>query len=400
MREKNKISQNILELANFVSVSKEKYNPASGKDFLCVELEHIDKETGILNGHTRSLLQASIKNRFYKGDVLFGKLRPNLRKYAQPDFDGVCSTEIWVLNTDPKKCSKDFLFYLIQSERFIQTACKTTGSKMPRADWEFLSQEPFYLPPLAEQKKIAAILRTWDDAIEKAEQVKEKKARLWKGQRALALFELGKKFGFSDIGEATSAIVGGGTPSRSIEKYWNGNIPWVSVKDMVAPVLSDTQEHISEIALKESASNLIPAYTPIVSTRMAVGRTVYFTVDVAINQDLKACVPKKEYNPRFLFHCLRSLEGKMASFGTGSTVNGITLDVLREQIIPNPDTNHQLSFVALADSRENEINLIEKKINLLKSQKRGLMQKLLTGAWPVQADSSEEPSNKKEKKHA
>lgn len=59
-----------------------------------------------------------------------------------------------------------FLYYLVQSPKFIYIACKTTGSKMPRADWNYLSLEVFYLPSLLEQQKIANILRAWDKGIE------------------------------------------------------------------------------------------------------------------------------------------------------------------------------------------------------------------------------------------
>ena len=92
-----------------------KYDPDTSAEALrCVELEHVSQETGRLLGYVDSKLQRSVKNRFAAGDVLFGKLRPYLRKYLKAPFDGACSTEIWVLNG--KKVTNDFLFYLVQSE--------------------------------------------------------------------------------------------------------------------------------------------------------------------------------------------------------------------------------------------------------------------------------------------
>ena len=277
----------------------------------------------------------------------------------------------------------EFIYQLLQSDRYYNQVRRNLGATINSINTSDLYEFTFPLPPLPEQRKIAAILRTWDEGIEKLEKIRLKKLFLWKAQRTNLLKRLGRTFGFSEIGSVTSAVVGGGTPSRSNEEYWDGTIPWVSVKDLIAPVLSDTQEHISEKALKESASNLIPAFTPIVATRMAVGRAAYFTVDVAINQDLKALIPKKEYSPRYLFHCLRALEGKLAALGTGSTVNGITLDILREQLVPKADKNTQSIFINIADQNENELNILHEQIVRIKSQKRGLMQKLLTGKWPV-----------------
>jgi len=144
-----------VEFHEIATLSKKKFNPQKQTmDEPCIELEHIEKETGRLLGTISSAGQLSTKNTFRIGDVLFGKLRPNLRKYINCDFSGVCSSEIWVLNAQ-KQTYSSFLFYLIQQEKFIRSACITSGSKMPRADWSVVSEVPFPLPPLPEQKTIA-----------------------------------------------------------------------------------------------------------------------------------------------------------------------------------------------------------------------------------------------------
>jgi type I restriction enzyme S subunit len=273
-----------------------------------------------------------------------------------------------------------FVYQLIKS---INLSKSSEASGVPS-----LNRDTFYsikveIPSLSEQQKIASILRTWDDAIEKLEKIYLKEIKFWKIQRSRILSQFGRKFGFSTIGKMTKAIIGGGTPNRQNPLYWQGNIPWVSVKDLVSSVLSNTQEKISQEALKKSASKLIPAFTPIMATRMAVGKTVYFTVDVAINQDLKAFAPSDHCEARYLFHCLRTLEEKISTLGAGSTVNGVTLDVIRKQAVPEPDKKTQLAFIDFADSSEERIEMIKKLINLMKFQKRGLMQKLLTGKWQV-----------------
>jgi len=107
-----------------------------------------------------------IKNRFSKGDVLFGKLRPYLRKYFFANFDGVCSTEIWAIRAKENVCRRKFLFYIIQSHSFNLAANVTSGTKMPRSDWKYVSEVPFALPSLQEQRKIAAVLNSCDKEIE------------------------------------------------------------------------------------------------------------------------------------------------------------------------------------------------------------------------------------------
>ncbi len=72
---------------------------------------------------------------FQKGDVLFGKLRPYLSKFLMAEFDGVCTTEIWVLKTQNETVNK-FLYQLVQNEKIVEAANLSTGTKMPRADWK------------------------------------------------------------------------------------------------------------------------------------------------------------------------------------------------------------------------------------------------------------------------
>ncbi|MFN8688629.1 MAG: hypothetical protein ACK5XL_01375, partial [Cyclobacteriaceae bacterium] len=71
----------ILEFGEFSELSKGKYNPVESENIPCLELEHFDQETGVINGSVKSASQKSTKNVFKKGQILFGKLRPYLRKY-------------------------------------------------------------------------------------------------------------------------------------------------------------------------------------------------------------------------------------------------------------------------------------------------------------------------------
>ena len=96
---------------------------------------------------------------------MFGKLRPYLRKYYRAKFDGVCTSEIWVLR--PKAVSSKFLYSLVQGHLFNRTANIQSGSKMPRSDWNIVSQSSFMIPFSSdEQQKIAAFLSSIDTKIE------------------------------------------------------------------------------------------------------------------------------------------------------------------------------------------------------------------------------------------
>ena len=146
------------ELDDIAMISKSKYNPTkSNKTYKCIELEHIAQEDGRILGYVNSKEQNSIKNKFDSGDILFGKLRPYLKKYWISNFEGVCSSEIWVLKA--RKISNSFLYRIVQSEKFNNIANVSSGSKMPRADWNYMSSTIFLVPKLNEQEKIANDLK-------------------------------------------------------------------------------------------------------------------------------------------------------------------------------------------------------------------------------------------------
>ncbi len=141
-----------------------KYNPQNATGFIkCIELEHLASETGRLLGFIDGSQSGSIKNVFNKGDILFGKLRPYLKKYLQAPFNGVCSSEIWVLKGED--ISNDFLYWIVQTNSFIDLANQSSGSKMPRADWSIVENGIFSFPSRPEQEKITSFLSLIDEKI-------------------------------------------------------------------------------------------------------------------------------------------------------------------------------------------------------------------------------------------
>ena len=127
-------------ISSVISNKSKKYDPIKAiEDLPCIELEQLSKQTGEILDTISAKDQKSIKNIFDENSVLFGKLRPYLRKFARPDFKGVCSSEIWVLKS--KKLQPDFLFQYIQTDNFFELTQIQAGSKMPRADWESISKK-------------------------------------------------------------------------------------------------------------------------------------------------------------------------------------------------------------------------------------------------------------------
>ena len=156
----------LLKLKEFAELVNQPYQPSSDENLNYIGLEHIEQQTLRLNGIGNSSDVISQKHKFKAGDILFGKLRPYFRKVVRPSFNGVCSTDIWVVRAKPG-FDQSFLFYFLANQRFID-ACNSSssGTRMPRADWNHLSETLWELPSLPEQKSIAEILSALDDKIE------------------------------------------------------------------------------------------------------------------------------------------------------------------------------------------------------------------------------------------
>ena len=137
---------------------------SSDPDLPQVEYEDIISGEGTLNKDLRDKEGGKTGIKFYAGDVLYGKLRPYLMNWLYPQFNGVAVGDFWVLRAT--ECDSSFLYRLIQTDSFQRLANVSSGSKMPRADWNLISQSFFAVPvDHAEQKVIAKSLAELDSLI-------------------------------------------------------------------------------------------------------------------------------------------------------------------------------------------------------------------------------------------
>jgi len=155
----------VRELDDCAYLNNERFDPLSEAQRYYIGLEHIEPSNPNLNSFGLSDETSSHKTCFSKGDILFGKLRPYLRKVAQSSFSGVCSTDILVLR--PKEGMKDrFLLWLLSSEPVIAHAIRTSiGTKMPRTSWELMKSEKLPIPSVNEQIRISYVLDAQEQRI-------------------------------------------------------------------------------------------------------------------------------------------------------------------------------------------------------------------------------------------
>jgi len=141
-------------------------------------------------------------------------------------------------------------------------------------------------------------------------------------------------------------VIGGGTPSKANPAYWVGPIPWLTVKDMRTRRPADSVDHITEAAVRDSSTNIIPPDTVIIATRVGLGKVIRVPYPAAINQDLKALIPKPDVDKSYLEYWIVSIANYLESIGSGTTVKGIRLEQLRSLPFPLAPLNQQKRIVS------------------------------------------------------
>ena len=186
-------------------------------------------------------------------------------------------------------------------------------------------------------------------------------------------FELPVGWAFSRLGDLLLSIRSGGTPSKQNPAYWGGDIPWASVKDLgFGEPLTDTQDRITIEGL-HAGSQLAPAGSILICTRMGLGKIGEALIDVAINQDLKAVQLGAGVDKQHFINFFKTL----SVVGSGMTVAGIKQDELLSFVVPVPPAAEQSRIVTRVEALMRLCDALEAKGQLEAAQHAQLVSTLL-----------------------
>ena len=141
-------------------------------------------------------------------------------------------------------------------------------------------------------------------------------------------------------------ILSGGTPSTKNAAYWQGDIPWITSADIVDIRTAIPRKYITETAVRESATNIIPRGNVIVVTRVGLGKLFRNDFDVCISQDSQGLILKEGVSADFLVYVLKDRVTNFKNTSQGSTIQGVTKRQLAELQIPLPPLEVQREIVA------------------------------------------------------
>lgn len=231
------------------------------------------------------------------------------------------------------------------------------GTNISNLNQDILNALEVPFPPFPTQRKIATILSSYDDLIENnlrrikiLEEMAQNLYREWfikfrfPGHQTARftdspLGRIPEGWEVKDV-ENTFAILGGGTPSKSVPEYWDeGTINWYSPTDLTATgsmFMERSGNQISELGLKKSSARLFPPFSVMMTSRATLGVISINATEACTNQGFITCVPNERFPLYTLYYWLKENVEYFISLGTGATFKEITKGVFKtiELVVP------------------------------------------------------------------
>jgi type I restriction enzyme S subunit len=384
---------------------KDAYQPLDGGETPYIGLEHLAQGFPAFVSKGKESEVKSSKTAFKVGDTLFGKLRPYLRKGAQANFDGVCSTDILAFRAKAT-CESEFLKFVIHSDEFVAHAKSTTnGVQHPRTSWPSLREFRLSLPPLPEQKKIAHILSTLQRAVEAQERIIQittelKKALMHKlfteglrnePQKQTDIGPVPESWEARKIGDlnldigdgnystkypSQSAFISEGVPFLRAVNLKRGRVVWNDMR-FISPELH------SKLRKGHTKQN-----DTILVTRGNIGEVAFVTdefVGANMNAQLVRLNGDERINGRYFFYCLEHPERQkqFLSLTTGTALKQLPIGKLKTVILPIPPISEQEEIAEVLRATEQKTELVQAKKEALQDLFRTLLHELMTAKTRV-----------------
>jgi type I restriction enzyme S subunit len=352
-------------------------------DYYHIGPENIVQNTGqLVNLKTsRALNLISGKYLFDDSSIVYSKIRPNLNKVCLPDFTGICSADAYPIKPKDGRITREFLFHYMLSQLFVrQSVSCSMRTGLPKINRQDLNAIKVLLPPLSEQKKIAEILGCWNSGIERLENLIAAK---WIQKKSLMQQLLTGKKRFKEFKGQKWKYFKASELFRSFSKKNNDDEELLSAtqdKGVVPRRILDGKVMSPEGSLK--SYKLVEPGDFVISLRSFQGGLEYSEYRGLVSPAYTVLKPNMEINNSFYKHYFKSYDfiGHLAVAVIGiRDGKQISYDDFAFLNLPYPPIKEQQKIASVLNASDREIELLCDKLEALKTQKKGLMQKLLTG---------------------
>ena len=384
-------------LIDIIKPRREKVTPAKFADLPFIGMEHIEAHTMRLLGTVPAGTMHSSANRFYSGDVLYGRLRPYLNKVYMPNFDGLCSAEFIVL---PKTDGivPDYLKYRLNSYDFVSFASHLNTGDRPRVDFEELSAFEIFLPSYLEQQRIVAEIEKQfsrlDEAIANLKRVKAnlkryKAAVLKAAVEGTLIYEQTDDWEETIIGDVTELVTKGSSPNWQGFDYIEKGIVFVRSQNVGWGSLDLTETaHLSPLFNQKEKKSVLKTDDVLLNiVGASIGRAALASQEVEggnVNQAVAVIRPLRTYLlPKFLMYYLLSDKAQKLIHSQKVDVAraNYNLDQIKKMSLRLPSMEIQQNIVAEVESRLSVIEAMESVSAINLSRAEHLCQAILKKAF-------------------
>jgi type I restriction enzyme S subunit len=181
-------------------------------------------------------------------------------------------------------------------------------------------------------------------------------------------------------------FTGGGTPNKENNGYWEGKNPWISSSDISEDSIHDIKisRFITDEAIQETATKLVPANSILLVSRVSVGKLAVTKKPICTSQDFTSFTPTKD-DLVFVAYYLKSLKNAFLSLNQGMAIKGFTKEDVSSLEICLPKLIEQQKIADCLASLDDLITAQTQKLDTLKTHKKGLLQQLFPSLDEVQA---------------
>ncbi len=357
-------------------------------------LEDIEGGQGRLVGEAESALRIGTPAGMATarpGDVLFGKLRPYLRKSFLVTESIHASSELLTIRPGPSLNSR-WLSHLVASHPFVGWAIATSeGTKMPRTSWERLAEFRFAPPPVDEQRRIADFL---DAETARIDALIEKKRRMVEllDQRWLTTLESVMAASERRVTalKRVAVLIAGGTPSTDEPEAWDaGGVPWVAIGDMSGTRLVEhTKRAVSVHGLRSARLIVGAPGTVLFAMYASVGAVSRLGVSACWNQAILGISGERDLAlSDFLELWLQRLRPRLAELFRSNTQNNLNADQVGSLPFPILSIAEQRAIVerlrGVRGRRDRLTQRLDRQIDLLKERRQALITAAVTGQMEI-----------------
>jgi len=384
------------------NISENEYKPKEKGLDRCVGLEHLDPGSLRICRWSPITPEMSFTRRFYKGQILFGKRRAYQKKVSLADFDGICSSDILVIEAKKENFVPELLPFILQDDRFFEYAVGTSsGSLSPRTKWKYLAEYEIWLPSLDEQRRSATTLWVTEDCIVNGERFLVEADRV---RQVLMRELLTKGIGHTEFKETSVGRLPAEWAATSLKELCNmikdgthlppkrirNGVPFLSascikngILDFTDNVTYITEKDYDEIH-KYFSINLNDVLLTIVGTigRCAIVKSrKKFSIQRSV-----ACLRPNEsiITPDFLYHALNNpeIQKKLKNSANKTAQAGLYLNLLERIKIPIPPLPEQHQITTILIHCDETIAAARANVRAAKTMKMKLINEML-GAKPI-----------------